>query len=170
MEFSRDVYWGGLLCPPPGDLPDPGIRPRSPTLQVDSFIIWVTREAPCVSQPPFIVTLEENSHPGLLEGREGVRAVAKRHADQKSESQKRGPELASGHHGARGEAALGAEAIWQEGARRGLEKTDPRITVSWGELWTRPKIFKAQMDTPPTWRNSEFILPLVLLLHYSCSK
>ena len=25
-EFSRQEYWSGLLCPPPGDLPDPGIK------------------------------------------------------------------------------------------------------------------------------------------------
>ena len=35
--FSRQEYWSGLLCPPPGDLPNPGIEPRSPTLQVDSL-------------------------------------------------------------------------------------------------------------------------------------
>ena len=35
--FSRQEYWSGLLCPPPGDLPNPGIKPRSPTLQVDFF-------------------------------------------------------------------------------------------------------------------------------------
>ena len=28
MGFSRQDYWGGLPCPPPGDLPNPGIRPR----------------------------------------------------------------------------------------------------------------------------------------------
>ena len=27
--FSRQEYWSGLPCPPPGDLPDPGIEPRS---------------------------------------------------------------------------------------------------------------------------------------------
>ena len=37
MEFSKQEYWNGLLCPPPGDLPNPGIKPRSPTLQVDSL-------------------------------------------------------------------------------------------------------------------------------------
>ena len=26
MEFSRQEYWSGLLCPPPGDLPNPGIN------------------------------------------------------------------------------------------------------------------------------------------------
>ena len=29
IEFSRQEYWSGLSCPPPGDLPDPGIKPRS---------------------------------------------------------------------------------------------------------------------------------------------
>ena len=37
MEFSRQEYWSGLPFPPPGDLPNPGIEPRSPTLQADSF-------------------------------------------------------------------------------------------------------------------------------------
>ena len=37
MGFSRQEYWGGLPCPPPGDLPNSGIKPRSPALQVDSL-------------------------------------------------------------------------------------------------------------------------------------
>ena len=35
--FSRQEYWSGLPCPPPGDLPDPGIEPLSPALQADSL-------------------------------------------------------------------------------------------------------------------------------------
>ena len=35
-ELSRQEYWGGPPCPPPGDLPDPGIEPAFPALQVDS--------------------------------------------------------------------------------------------------------------------------------------
>ena len=35
--FSRQEYWSGLPCPPPGDLPNSGIAPRSPTLQADSL-------------------------------------------------------------------------------------------------------------------------------------
>ena len=31
MEFSRQEHWSGLPFPPPGDLPDPGIKPTSPT-------------------------------------------------------------------------------------------------------------------------------------------
>ena len=37
MEFSRQDYWSGLLSPSPGDLPNPGIEPRSPALQADSL-------------------------------------------------------------------------------------------------------------------------------------
>ena len=37
MEFSRQEYWSGLPFPSPGDLPDPGIEPRSPALQVDAL-------------------------------------------------------------------------------------------------------------------------------------
>ena len=37
MEFSRQEYWSGLPFPSPGDLPDPGIEPRSPALQADSL-------------------------------------------------------------------------------------------------------------------------------------
>ena len=32
MRFSRQEYWTGLPCPPPGDLPDTGIEPVSPAL------------------------------------------------------------------------------------------------------------------------------------------
>ena len=37
MEFSRQAYWSGLPFPTSGDLPDPGIEPRSPTLWADSL-------------------------------------------------------------------------------------------------------------------------------------
>ena len=46
MEFSRQEYWRALPCPPPGDLPDPGIEPvslMSPALAGGFFItstIW----------------------------------------------------------------------------------------------------------------------------------
>ena len=36
--FSRQEYRSGLLCPLPRDLPNPGIKPRSPTLQADSLL------------------------------------------------------------------------------------------------------------------------------------
>ena len=37
MEFSRPEYWRGVAFPSPGDLTNPGIKPRSPALQVDSL-------------------------------------------------------------------------------------------------------------------------------------
>ena len=37
MGLSRQEYWSGLPLPPPGDLPDPGIKLASPALQGDSL-------------------------------------------------------------------------------------------------------------------------------------
>ena len=37
MGFSKEEYWSGLPSPPPGDLSNPGIYPRSPALQADSL-------------------------------------------------------------------------------------------------------------------------------------
>ena len=42
MGFSRQEYWSGLPYPPPGDLPDPGIKlasPESLALQADSLLL-----------------------------------------------------------------------------------------------------------------------------------
>ena len=42
MGFPRQEYWSGLLSPPPGDFPDPGIElasPVSPTLQAVSLLL-----------------------------------------------------------------------------------------------------------------------------------
>ena len=37
MEFFSQEYWSGLPFPSPGGLPNPGIEPRSPTLQADAL-------------------------------------------------------------------------------------------------------------------------------------
>ena len=37
MEFSRPEYWSGQALPSPGDLSNPGTKPRSPVLQADSL-------------------------------------------------------------------------------------------------------------------------------------
>ena len=42
LGFSKQEYWSGLACPPPGDLPNPGIEPRSPAL-AGGF---------CIAEPP----------------------------------------------------------------------------------------------------------------------
>ena len=39
MRFSRQGYWSGLPFPSPGDLPNPGMEPRSPALEADS-LVW----------------------------------------------------------------------------------------------------------------------------------
>ena len=41
VRFSRQEYWAGLPFPPPGDLPNPGVKPESsesPALQADSLL------------------------------------------------------------------------------------------------------------------------------------
>ena len=42
MGFSRQEYWSGLPCPPPGDLPNPRIKLALPALQVDS--LWLNHK------------------------------------------------------------------------------------------------------------------------------
>ena len=37
MGFSRQEYWSGLPFPSPGDLPNPGIKPKSAALQAEAF-------------------------------------------------------------------------------------------------------------------------------------
>ena len=47
MGFSSQEYWSGLPCPPPGDLPDLGIKPMSPVAPVLQIVYrWATIEAP----------------------------------------------------------------------------------------------------------------------------
>jgi len=52
MRFSRQEYRNGLSCPHPRDLPNPGIEPRLPALQVDFFTMsrW--------GSPPFLTTYD----------------------------------------------------------------------------------------------------------------
>ena len=52
MEFSRQEYWSGLSFPSPGDLPNPGIEPRSPALQADAL--------------PFCTATQNDLKPGRL--------------------------------------------------------------------------------------------------------
>ena len=42
MELSRQECWSGLPFPSPGDLPDPGMEPRSAALQADSFFFIIS--------------------------------------------------------------------------------------------------------------------------------
>ena len=52
VGFSRQVYWSGLSCRPPGDLPDPGIEPRSLALQAYSLLSEPPGKAPLVQHQP----------------------------------------------------------------------------------------------------------------------
>ena len=53
MGFSRQEYWSGLQFPSPGDLPDPGIKPRVSCIPGRRFNLWATREAQCVGTDYF---------------------------------------------------------------------------------------------------------------------
>ena len=44
MGFSRQEYWSGLPCPPPGNLPIPEMEPKSPELQADSLLSEPTKK------------------------------------------------------------------------------------------------------------------------------
>ena len=70
MGFSRQDYWSGLTCPPPGDLSDPGVEPaslKSPALAGRFFTTSTPREHPPPPRPPahtgyFILFSESFSH------------------------------------------------------------------------------------------------------------
>ena len=51
MEFSRPEYWSGEPFPSPGDLPNPGIEPRSPALWEDSLPAEPQRKPEWVAYP-----------------------------------------------------------------------------------------------------------------------
>ena len=65
MEFSRPEYWSRWPFPSPGDLPNPGIEPRSPTLQADSL----------PAEPP---GRPKNARVGSLSLLQGVSCIAGR--------------------------------------------------------------------------------------------
>ena len=72
--YSRQTYWSGLPFPTPGDLPNPGIKPWSPALQVDSFL----SEPPGKPRNPGVgslfllqgIFLTQESNQGLLHCRQ----------------------------------------------------------------------------------------------------
>ena len=51
MGFSRQEHWNGLLFPSPGDLPNPGVEPKSPALQADSLPSEPPGKAPALGTP-----------------------------------------------------------------------------------------------------------------------
>ena len=75
MGFSRHEYWSGLPCSPPGDLPDPGIEPKSlmsPALAGGFLTIWeypflsVPVSFSCITDYPKISWLKITTHLAYL--------------------------------------------------------------------------------------------------------
>ena len=54
MGFFRQEHWSGLPFPSPGDLPNPGIEPRSPALQADCLLSEPTGEGMQINAKTFI--------------------------------------------------------------------------------------------------------------------
>ena len=59
MGFSRQEYWSGLPFPSLGDLPDPGIKLRSPAFQADALTSEPPRKPNNVGGFPFLYTLSK---------------------------------------------------------------------------------------------------------------
>ena len=68
MEFSRHEYWSGLPFPSPEDLPNPGIKPRSPALQADTLPSELPGKALLITNLEEIV---ENKYRELFNGEKG---------------------------------------------------------------------------------------------------
>ena len=56
-EFSRLEYWSGKAFPSPGDLPNPGIKSRSLTLQVDSLLVEPPGKPKEIEQLAFLLRI-----------------------------------------------------------------------------------------------------------------
>ena len=63
LGFSRQDYWSALPCPPPGDLPDPGIEPGSPALQADSLLSARRPPSPAPPAPAYTRRGREPGNP-----------------------------------------------------------------------------------------------------------
>ena len=70
MGFSRQESWSGLPFPSPGDLPNPGMEPRSPALQADSL--------PAEPQGKPLVCAENAIHSLIMLGQDFIPAVQAR--------------------------------------------------------------------------------------------
>ena len=62
-RFSSQEYWSGLPCPSPGDLPDSGIEPESPALQMDSLPVELSVSGPTMA-PHSLLLSTHSSQPG----------------------------------------------------------------------------------------------------------
>ena len=66
--FSRPEYWSGKPFPSPGDLPNPGIEPRSPKLQVDSLPAEPQGKPKSTGVGSLIPSPADLSNPGIEPG------------------------------------------------------------------------------------------------------
>ena len=64
MGVSRQEYWSGLPFPSPGDLPDPRIEPRSPTIPADSLPSGPQEKPISLCSNPYFYTLNSDSIKG----------------------------------------------------------------------------------------------------------
>ena len=65
MGFSSQEYWSGLLCLPPGDLPNPGIELRSPALWADSLLSEPPGKPKNSGVGSLFLTPGDRPHPGI---------------------------------------------------------------------------------------------------------
>ena len=68
MSFSRQGYWSGLPFPSAGNLPNPGIEPRSPVLQEDSLLTELQGKPNVRQVPNFIFSIPMINNSSTLEG------------------------------------------------------------------------------------------------------
>ena len=59
MGYSRQEFWSGLPFPSPKDLPDPGVEPMLPALQVDSLTYALPRK-------PFLADINNNTRTQVI--------------------------------------------------------------------------------------------------------
>ena len=75
MGFSRQEHWGGLPCPPPGDLPNPGIQSASPAFEAESLPLSdqgnhrrgvITVYSQCLQSHKSLILAKEESSCGVV--------------------------------------------------------------------------------------------------------
>ena len=74
LEFSRQEYWSGVPFSSPGDLPNPGIEPRSPALQVDSLLSEPSEKPKNTGVGSLFPSSGKLPHPGIQTGSPALQA------------------------------------------------------------------------------------------------
>ena len=77
MGFSRQEYWSVLTFPFPGDLPDPGIEPRSPALQAVSLPTELLGDSLRIYKELLQFNNEKKNNPILIRAKDVNRQVSK---------------------------------------------------------------------------------------------